>query len=230
MEDLFKNVANDSEVKYNKSDFHSKRPKRSCNDKKSLVGIDDDSTADEQEADGNKSLRGNWTDESAKHKGEVNYNTTEEPFTHFHDDKTVSTKDAEWTIFGYDKTSDPISSYPKRVIASGLESGLDVYLHTFTYINTDFGKKEGCRDLFDGYKLALHTPDEIPSFSDFIPIPHGTLTFISVKPRVFTTSDNLKGYSPMKRQCYFEGERKLRFFKHYNIGNCKHECLSGELR
>lgn len=49
---------------------------------------------------------------------------------------------------------------------------------------------------------------------------------ISVKPTVITTTKKLKSYTPSSRQCYFENERYLRFFKGYTQVNCELECLT----
>ncbi|CAO1385947.1 unnamed protein product [Diamesa hyperborea] len=40
------------------------------------------------------------------------------------------------------------------------------------------------------------------------------------------TSHDLKHYKPKVRQCYFDGERKLNYFKVYTQSNCEYECLT----
>ena len=47
-----------------------------------------------------------------------------------------------------------------------------------------------------------------------------------VQPRIMTTSDGLRSYNPQIRQCYFQGERYLRFFQVYTQRNCEVECLT----
>jgi hypothetical protein len=49
---------------------------------------------------------------------------------------------------------------------------------------------------------------------------------VSVKPNMITTSDGLIGYAPNRRQCYFNDERQLKFFKVYTQSNCELECLA----
>lgn len=49
---------------------------------------------------------------------------------------------------------------------------------------------------------------------------------MSVKPNMITTSKGLVGYAPDRRQCYFNNERSLQFFKLYTQGNCKIECIA----
>lgn len=51
-------------------------------------------------------------------------------------------------------------------------------------------------------------------------------TRIAIKPKYMTTSDGLRNYKPNERQCFFSGERKLRFFNIYTQNQCEAECLS----
>jgi amiloride-sensitive sodium channel len=43
---------------------------------------------------------------------------------------------------------------------------------------------------------------------------------------MMTTSPKLQSYDPKVRQCFFEDEKKLRFFKLYTQSNCEIECLA----
>lgn len=49
---------------------------------------------------------------------------------------------------------------------------------------------------------------------------------ISIRPKIITTSDGLKHYEPHRRQCYFQRERRLRYFNTYSQTNCELECLA----
>ena len=49
---------------------------------------------------------------------------------------------------------------------------------------------------------------------------------VSVKPNMITTSEGLADYAPERRQCYFNNERQLKFFKVYTQPNCELECLA----
>lgn len=49
---------------------------------------------------------------------------------------------------------------------------------------------------------------------------------ISVVPTLTYTSTELRGYTPSQRQCFFNSERRLFFFKFYAQHNCEAECLS----
>jgi amiloride-sensitive sodium channel len=69
---------------------------------------------------------------------------------------------------------------------------------------------------------------------------------IIVKPKITRTSESLMSYDPnvweltvishffiyiislwiSRRQCYFDGERQLKFFQIYTKANCELECLT----
>ena len=78
-----------------------------------------------------------------------------------------------------------------------------------------------------GFKILLHTPGEIPRVSkQYFRVPLNQEVVVSVKPNMITTSEGLIGYAPNRRQCYFNDERQLKFFKVYTQSNCELECLA----
>lgn len=84
-----------------------------------------------------------------------------------------------------------------------------------------------CFTLYESFKFILHLPNEIPTLlhdSDHVDFNHGAAIKITAK---MTASEIfLKKYSPEKRKCFFEDERKLQFFKVYTKNNCNFECLT----
>lgn len=132
---------------------------------------------------------------------------------------------SNWTAFGYPEGEEALT-YPIRILGSGKKAGMSLVLR--------MRKKDidtSCKETAEGFRLALHTPDETPrQASHFYRIPFNAETLIAVQPRVMSTSDNLKQYPPKKRQCYFPGEKRLRFYKSYTQTNCKLECLTGEFK
>jgi Amiloride-sensitive sodium channel len=77
--------------------------------------------------------------------------------------------------------------------------------------------------------LTIHSPDDLPtSFDDDYQtiLKFGTAMEILITPKLTQTDDSLRSLSPSERQCYFEGERRLKFFKVYTQSNCEFECLS----
>lgn len=134
---------------------------------------------------------------------------------------------SNWSIFGYKETSDLLEIFeaqPTRIMGAGVPAGL--------FIRLGMRKKDAdysCKDT-SGFKITFHAPDEIPKpQKHFYRIPFGVETLINIQPRKMSTSPNLEQYSPIQRQCYFRGEKRLAFFKHYNLENCKLECLTSEL-
>jgi acid-sensing ion channel, other len=78
-----------------------------------------------------------------------------------------------------------------------------------------------------GYKLIFHLPNEVPTpFHDeyFISFDYERMLTLSAKS--FRTDDELRKYPPDVRRCYFDGERKLKYFKSYTKYHCDYECLA----
>lgn len=47
-----------------------------------------------------------------------------------------------------------------------------------------------------------------------------------LKPNMLRTNKDLRTYDPLGRQCYYETERYLRFFRVYTQRNCEMECIT----
>lgn len=130
---------------------------------------------------------------------------------------------SEW-FFDTEYESAKIKVYPRRVIGSGLQSGLSIELKM-----NSFELNPGCKRGIQGFRLSLHTPIEIPQMSKhFYSIPFKKLTSLSVKPGVTYPSRHVKAYDPISRQCFFNQERKLKFFKTYAKSSCDLECLADQ--
>lgn len=124
---------------------------------------------------------------------------------------------------GYNNTDGNFSeTYPFRVFGAGARAGLFALLRLF-----EQDLEYLCRGPVQGFKILLHTPGEVPQVSKhYFRVPLLQEVLVSVKPQMITTSDGLRHYSPNRRQCYFNSERQLRFFKVYTQRNCELECLS----
>lgn len=110
--------------------------------------------------------------------------------------------------------------YPHRVIGSGLQAGLSVEL---TMNAADLNP--GCKRGLQGFRLSLHSAVELPQMSkQFYSIPFQKQTTISVKPHMIYSSKDVKGYDPVSRQCFFNQEKNLKFFKTYTKSSCEMEC------
>lgn len=56
-----------------------------------------------------------------------------------------------------------------------------------------------CRGPIVGFKVLLHSPDELPQISKhYFRVPMGIETRVVVKPNVMDISETLKSYSPEK--------------------------------
>lgn len=138
-------------------------------------------------------------------------------FSHLEHNDTAQ----NWTLEdGY--STNEATTYPRRVLGPGARAGLNIVLK-LTEPDLDYI----CRGPVQGFKILLHTPGEIPRVSkQYFRVPLRQEVVVSVKPNMITTSEGLADYEPERRQCYFNNERNLTFFKVYTQSNCELECLA----
>ncbi|XP_055858324.1 pickpocket protein 28-like [Episyrphus balteatus] len=136
------------------------------------------------------------------------------------------------------------NAFPARVLGSGNKESLFLWL-TDKKVDDDLL----CRGPVQGFKVILHTPGELPQVSKtFMKIPFDQAVSVSIKPKIVTISEGLRHYDPnrfdrifsaksltnffvfLRRKCYYQNERYLRYFKLYTQANCEHECLSNHTR
>lgn len=121
---------------------------------------------------------------------------------------------------GYQTNVNESELYPNRVFSKTNS----IRMKTELQVDKAFGV---CNELFDGFELSIHMPDELPKFdSNFILIPAQYNAYIFFKPKMFGTSEGLRRYAPHIRGCFFKSERQLRFFKSYSQQKCELECLA----
>lgn len=140
--------------------------------------------------------------------------------------KAMATKDrpkiSNWSLEAGYTSEVKDASYPIRVFSAHKNSAVEFRLFSF-----DEDVEYVCYSLVPGFKLYLHTPGDVLKENDYaFQIPFSEQIKISIKPKVITTSDSLRKYSIDKRQCFFNSERQLHFFKFYSKENCELECLS----
>jgi acid-sensing ion channel, other len=113
-------------------------------------------------------------------------------------------------------------TYPHRVLGPGARAGFNIVLK-LTEADLDYI----CHGPVQSFKILLHTPGEIPRVSkQYFRVPLRQEVVVSVKPNMITTSSGLADYTPERRQCYFNKERSLKFFKFYTQSSCELECLA----
>jgi acid-sensing ion channel, other len=114
-------------------------------------------------------------------------------------------------------------NYP--LTATRQDSGLKLSLfQNLTYYN---------EDICDFPSFLIHSPFELPGSyenSDRYKFDFGFDLQVLITPEIITTDDDLRSIEPRQRGCYFEGERKLEFFKVYTKMNCEFECFSSIMR
>ncbi|XP_063832891.1 pickpocket protein 28-like isoform X1 [Ostrinia nubilalis] len=146
---------------------------------------------------------------------------TEYPYLEFNPDVLMS-PNLTWSLGSGFEPDAPMETYPLRGSGFGAKSGIAFVMKT-KEIDQDFL----CKGLVQGFKILLHNPAELPRLSQqFFRSPLSKEIVVSIKPKMMTTSEGLRAYSPERRQCYFPNERYLRYFKVYTQFNCEMECLA----
>lgn len=77
--------------------------------------------------------------------------------------------------------------------------------------------------------FTVHPTNELPMMlikEDIFEFSAARHIEVLITPTVMVSDKSLKALEPSERLCYFEGEKKLRFFKIYTRQNCKIECFS----
>lgn len=77
--------------------------------------------------------------------------------------------------------------------------------------------------------FAVHSTDELPMMLTSIDIYEfsgGKNLEVLITPSVIQSDESLKTLELTDRKCYFEGERRLKFFEVYTKRNCEIECFS----
>ncbi|KOB71904.1 Uncharacterized protein OBRU01_07917 [Operophtera brumata] len=121
---------------------------------------------------------------------------------------------------GYsDLENDPFPIRGNKNLAS---PDLEIYLRS-----REIYRDPLCNSLKSGFEIYLHHPADYPQSSLYhYSALSGEVTSLAVSLHAQSTSDSLARYSPEVRQCYFQTDRYLRYFKNYTTKNCEAECLS----
>jgi acid-sensing ion channel, other len=100
-------------------------------------------------------------------------------------------------------------------------SGLEVVLSRI--------KRDDKIGICTAFSFIVHSPYELPGSYDLTEMCEFHYGFdfdVLITPEIIRTDRSLRSMTPKKRGCYFEGEKKLRFFKVYTRRNCEFECLA----
>lgn len=74
--------------------------------------------------------------------------------------------------------------------------------------------------------FAVHSPFEFPIAQNMHLFEEEKDLTVWITPEITQTDDDLRSFSPDHRKCFFDDERKLKYFKKYTQRNCEMECLS----
>lgn len=73
------------------------------------------------------------------------------------------------------------------------------------------------------FKFFFHLPNQLITSLEHKPysVEYDQLQTIYLTAKSFKTKPEVKKYSPFIRNCFFEGERLLKFFKQYTKPMCR---------
>jgi hypothetical protein len=80
---------------------------------------------------------------------------------------------------------------------------------------------------FKSFRIYIHKPNEmVTQFHEFLFIDFQNYIKFHITPHATRTDSALQKFPADFRKCYFEGERKLKFFKIYTKFHCEWECVA----
>lgn len=139
--------------------------------------------------------------------------------------ETIFNKDIIHEDFRYDSENKEIPSW---TVEKGYENNSIKFPkraqdEAFEYFNI----QERNNSSIDFYFVSVHKPNEIPTkYSITDTFEDDQYYAYDILIESVRTNQELRRYSPDLRRCYFEGERKLLYFKTYTKALCDWECQS----
>ncbi|CAD0197339.1 unnamed protein product [Chrysodeixis includens] len=96
-------------------------------------------------------------------------------------------------------------------------------------VNYDPYRDKLCNSIKSGFKVYIHHPADLPQSSlYYYAVLQNQVSSMALSLSYINTSDSLRRYDAVTRQCYFSDEKYLKYFKIYTASNCKIECLSNK--
>ncbi|XP_065087331.1 sodium channel protein Nach-like [Ochlerotatus camptorhynchus] len=117
------------------------------------------------------------------------------------------------------KISASIPTEPRRVTASGYQTGLSLILNpdVENYHTTDIATT--------GFKFLIHNPFDYPDENAETKIVGSNMeAFISILPRETYTTEDAFTLNPVDRNCYAYNEIRMNTMQRYSFVNCMVEC------
>lgn len=125
-------------------------------------------------------------------------------------------REREWTLEGGYRNNSKYM-YPSRAIRS------EIFQFVTTIRRTD--PLNLCPENGIFFLLYFHMPNEIMTPLHVPEYIYGTRR-LTLDATYHQVDGNLRHYSPEKRECYFDGEKQLKFFKSYTKSHCEFECMA----
>lgn len=84
-----------------------------------------------------------------------------------------------------------------------------------------------CENLRHSYMMILHMPNEMPTkYHEYTYLGLHSNHIISLTASSIAYDQAFHGYSSSNRDCYFQNEKELKFFKTYTKPHCIIECMA----
>lgn len=109
---------------------------------------------------------------------------------------------SHWNLEDGYKNGFDENSYPIRVSEFGRNAGLEIQ---FNVHENEFGYR--CKGNDQGFKAIFTMPgDSLKLSQNSLRIPLEEDVRVSIKPKLVITSNGLRNYSPIQRQCFYQSE------------------------
>lgn len=123
----------------------------------------------------------------------------------------------DWSLVGGYK--DSVVQFPIRAIKRNQLQ--------FTMAMEKEDLKNLCITRTRSFGIIFHLPNEMPTVfhpEDYVEMDQ--FKTLQLNAKMYSADESLKKYSPTQRRCFFEHERKLKFFVSYTKAQCEFECLT----
>ncbi|VVC45170.1 Epithelial sodium channel [Cinara cedri] len=139
---------------------------------------------------------------------------------HTHSENILQKNESVWTPENrYSINATPFD-LPWRVTGDTIENAVRL---VFNLKNTNLGGH--CPETDSGLTIIVHNPADTPiGMKPTAYVTRNNMLSISLSIVVIHTSPKITNWTPKNRNCYFQNEKKLKFFKIYTSHNCEVEC------
>ncbi|XP_025191376.1 pickpocket protein 28-like, partial [Melanaphis sacchari] len=135
-------------------------------------------------------------------------------------DSIANKNQTAWTPeTGYRQNATPFD-IPWRVTGDTVDNAVRLI---FDLANKNLG--DYCPKRDSGLTLFVHSPADVPvGIQPTAYVTGSSLLSVALYMTIIRTSYKINTWTPKLRNCYFQHEKKLKFFKIYTLHNCEIEC------